>query len=77
MLGLIPIPVVALVAMVVIGVANATYDVALFTILQRACRNEDRAPVLSVLEGVIGFGAVSGSLLAPRSCSSPSTIAER
>jgi MFS family permease len=56
---------VAVAAMVVIGVANATYDVALFTILQRASANEDRAPVLSVLEAVIGLGAVSGSLLAP------------
>ena len=37
--------------MVVIGVANATYDVALFTIFQRASPNDDRAPVLSVLEG--------------------------
>ena len=59
------VPEVALAAMVVIGVANATYDVALFTIFQRACANEDRAPVLSVLEGVIGLGAISGSLLAP------------
>ncbi|HET9347038.1 MAG TPA: cyclic nucleotide-binding domain-containing protein, partial [Candidatus Limnocylindrales bacterium] len=41
------------------------YDVALFTILQRSSSNEDRASVLSVLEGVIGFGAVAGSLLAP------------
>jgi MFS family permease len=56
---------VAVAAMVVIGVANATYDVALFTILQRASANNDRAPVLSVLEAVIGLGAVSGSLLAP------------
>jgi MFS family permease len=56
---------VAVAAMVVIGVANATYDVALFTILQRASANDDRAPVLSVLEAVIGLGAVSGSLLAP------------
>ena len=51
--------------MVVIGVANATYDVALFTIFQRGSPNDDRAPVLSVLEAVIGLGAVSGSLLAP------------
>jgi hypothetical protein len=52
-------------AMVVIGVANATYDVALFTIFQRASANDERGPVLSVLEGVIGLGAISGSLLAP------------
>jgi MFS family permease len=63
--GLLPVPPIALAAMVVIGVANATYDVALFTILQRSSTNEMRAPVLSVLETVIGLGAVTGSLLAP------------
>ena len=64
-IGFLPFDVVALMAMVVIGVANATYDVALFTIFQRASANDERAPVLSVLEAVIAIGAVSGSLLAP------------
>lgn len=64
-IGLVPLPEIALAAMVVIGVANATYDVALFTIFQRAAGNDERASVMSVLEGVIGIGAVSGSLLAP------------
>jgi MFS family permease len=64
-IGILPLPAVALAAMVVIGVANATYDVALFTIFQRGCPNDDRAPVMSVLESVIGLGAISGSLLAP------------
>ena len=64
-IGVLPLAQVALAAMVVIGVANATYDVALFTIFQRGSANDERAPVLSVLEGVIGLGAVSGSLLAP------------
>jgi MFS family permease len=64
-IGLIPAFEVALAAMIVIGVANATYDVALFTILQRASSNDDRGPVLSLLEGVIGMGAIAGSLLAP------------
>jgi hypothetical protein len=64
-IGVLPFPEVALAAMVVIGVANATYDIALFTIFQRASANDERAPVLSVLEGSIGLGAISGSLLAP------------
>jgi hypothetical protein len=64
-LGVFAYQEVAVAAMVVIGVANATYDVALFTILQRGSANDERAPVLSVLEAVIGLGAVSGSLLAP------------
>jgi hypothetical protein len=65
LIGALPFPEVALAAMVVIGVANATYDVALFTIFQRGSPNDDRAKVMSVLEGAIGLGAVSGSLLAP------------
>lgn len=64
-IGVVPLPEIAVAAMVTIGVANATYDVALFTILQRSSTNDDRASVLSVLEGVIGLGAVTGSLLAP------------
>ncbi|HEX3427662.1 MAG TPA: cyclic nucleotide-binding domain-containing protein, partial [Candidatus Limnocylindrales bacterium] len=65
LIGIVPKPEVALAAMVVIGVSNATYDVALFTTFQRASDNVERGPVLSVLEGAIGLGAVSGSLLAP------------
>jgi MFS family permease len=64
-IGLLPFPAVGLAAMVVIGVANAVFDVALFTIFQRGCSNDERAPVFSVFEGVVGLGAVSGSLLAP------------
>jgi MFS family permease len=64
-IGVAPLAQVALLAMVVIGVSNATYDVALFTIVQRGTPNEDRAPVMSVLEALVGLGAVSGSLLAP------------
>lgn len=64
-IGLLPFPGVALAAMVVIGVANAVFDVALFTIFQRGTANEERAPVFSVFEGIVGLGAVSGSLLAP------------
>ncbi len=64
-IGLIPLPGVAIVAMVVIGVANAVFDVALFTVFQRGTANDERAPVFSVFEGVVGAGAVTGSLLAP------------
>jgi hypothetical protein len=65
LIGVFVVPEIALAAMVVVGVANATYDVALFTIFQRVSGNDERGPVMSVLEGVIGLGAVSGSLLAP------------
>ena len=42
-IGVLPFAEVALAAMVVIGVANATYDVALFTIFQRGSPNDERA----------------------------------
>ncbi|MBI2780849.1 MAG: MFS transporter [Chloroflexi bacterium] len=64
-IGLLPLPGVAFAAMVVVGIANAVFDVALFTIFQRGTANEERAPVFSVFEGVVGLGAVTGSLLAP------------
>jgi MFS family permease len=64
-IGLLPSPNMAFFAMVVIGAANAAYDVALFTTLQRGASNDERGPVMSVLEVVIGLGAVSGSLLTP------------
>ena len=64
-IGLLPIPGVAIAAMIIVGVANAVFDVALFTIFQRGTANDERAPVFSVFEGVVGAGAVAGSLLAP------------
>jgi len=64
-IGLLPFPAVGLAAMVVIGVANAVFDVAIFTIFQRGTSNDERAPIFSVFEGVAGLGAVAGSLLAP------------
>lgn len=63
--GLLPSPALALAAMVVVGVANAVYDVALFTIMQRGTANEERAPVFSVFEGLVGLATVAGSILAP------------
>lgn len=65
LIGLFPVPAIAVGAMVVVGVANAVFDVALFTIFQRGTANDERAPVFSVFEGVVGAGAVAGSLLAP------------
>ncbi len=64
-IGLIPSPAVALAALVVVGVANAVYDIALFTIIQRGTANDERAPVFSVFEGLVGAGSVVGSILAP------------
>jgi MFS family permease len=65
LIGLLPVPPVALAAMIVIGVANAVFDVSQFTIYQRGCANEERAAVFSVFEGIAGLGLVTGSLLGP------------
>jgi MFS family permease len=64
-IGLVASPAVALAAMIVTGVANALYDVAVITIFQRGASNQERAAVFSVFEGVAGLGLVTGSLLAP------------
>jgi MFS family permease len=64
-IGLLANPAVGLAAMVVTGVANAVYDVAIITIFQRGATNQERAAVFSVFEGVAGLGLVTGSLLAP------------
>jgi MFS family permease len=64
-IGLIVNPAIALAALVVTGVANAVYDVAIITIFQRGATNQERAAVFSLFEGVAGFGLVTGSLLAP------------
>lgn len=64
-MGLLPVPGIALAAMVVIGIANAVFDIAIFTLIQRGTSNEERAPVFALLEGLVGAGLVVGSLLAP------------
>jgi hypothetical protein len=64
-IGLLPFPGVALAAMVVTGIANAVYDVAVITTFQRGASNQERAAVFSLFEGVAGLGLVTGSLLAP------------
>jgi cyclic nucleotide-binding protein/MFS transporter len=64
-IGLLPIPEIALAAMIVIGVANAVFDISIFTIIQRGTSNDERAPIFALMEGIIGAGLVVGSLLAP------------
>jgi hypothetical protein len=64
-IGLLAHPAVALGALLVTGVANAVYDVAVITIFQRGATNQERAGAFSVFEGVAGLAIVTGSLLAP------------
>jgi hypothetical protein len=64
-IGLVANPGVAVVALLVTGLANAVFDVVVFTIFQRGASNQERAAVFSVFEGTAGLGLVTGSLLAP------------
>lgn len=64
-IGLLASPAVGLAALLVTGIANAVYDVSVFTIFQRGASNQERGAVFSVFEGVAGLGLVTGSLLAP------------
>lgn len=62
-IGLVPVPAVALVALAVVGVGNALLDVAGFTLLQRGIPNRSRSAVLSVLEASVGLGVSLGGVL--------------
>ena len=64
-IGLVPEPAVAVLALVVLGIGNSIVDVAGLTLLQRTVPEHVLARVLGVLEGLI-MGAVGvGSLVAP------------
>jgi MFS family permease len=64
-IGLVPYPVVALAMAAVIGAANASIDVAGYTLLARCVPNEVRGRVFGVLQSLAGFGIAGGALLAP------------
>ena len=65
LIGLVPEPAVAVLALTVLGVGNSIVDVAGLTLLQRIVPEQVLARVLGVLEGLI-MGAVGvGSLVAP------------
>ena len=49
----------------VIGAANASIDVAGYTIPARACPNEVRGRVFGVLQSLVGIGVAVGALAAP------------
>jgi MFS family permease len=64
-IGLITNPVVALVSLVVLGIGNATFDVGLFSLIQRNVPNRSRASVLGALESLVALTVGLGSLVAP------------
>ncbi len=64
-LGLVPSVPLVLAGMAVIGVSNATLDIAGFTLLQRAVPSRSRPAVMAVLEATTGLGVAGGSIVAP------------
>src|SRR4029079_10082690 len=65
LMGLVPVPVVALVAAAVIGIGNALVDVTAFTLLARMVPNSLLARVFGVLESGGACAVAVGALTAP------------
>ncbi len=63
--GAIPVPVLALAALFVTGLSNASLDVAGFTILQRSLTLPERVPVFGLFEGGVGVMMAVGGIVAP------------
>jgi hypothetical protein len=61
-MGIVPSLTVGLIALGIVGVANAVLDVAGFTLLQRGVPRAARAPVFAVLESGVGLGVATGSI---------------
>lgn len=64
-MGLVVDPFVALLAMLVVGVSNAVFDVSVDTLLQRTVPHTRQVAVIGLLELVISGGTAAGGLLAP------------
>ena len=64
-IGLVPNPALAFVMAGVVGAANASIDVAGYTLLARSVPNEVRGRVFGVLQSLVGFGMAAGALAAP------------
>ena len=63
-IGFVPVTIVALVALAVVGVANALIDVSGLTLLQRGTSNAGRSAVFAVLEVAASAGVSIGGVLA-------------
>jgi len=64
-IGLVPNPALAIGMAGIIGAANASIDVAGYTLLARCVPNEVRGRVFGVLQSLVGFGLAGGALAAP------------
>ncbi|HEY8170768.1 MAG TPA: MFS transporter [Candidatus Limnocylindria bacterium] len=64
-IGLVPNPALAFAMAGLIGAANASIDVAGYTLLARCVPNEVRGRVFGVLQSIVGFGIALGAVVAP------------
>ena len=64
-IGLAVHPVVALLALLTVGVANAFIDVSGFTLIQRMTPNASRLSVLGLIDSVVNGGVALGGVIAP------------
>ena len=64
-IGIVPNTGLAFVMAGIIGAANASIDVAGYTLLARCVPNEVRGRVFGVLQSLVGFGLAGGALAAP------------
>lgn len=65
LIGLMPLPVIAGVAMLAIGTANAVVDVSAYTLLQRTTPRDRRVGVLGLFDSLANGGQAVGGVLAP------------
>lgn len=65
LIGLVPVPLAAVLAMMAVGVSNALLDVSGFTLVQRLTPNESRVGVLGLIDGVANGGVALGGVMAP------------
>jgi cyclic nucleotide-binding protein len=63
-IGFAPVTAVAIVALAVVGIANALLDVSGLTLLQRGTSNQARSAVFAVLEVLASAGVSAGGVLA-------------
>lgn len=64
-LGLLPLPFVAIAAMLLIGTANAVVDVTAYTLLQRTTPRDRRVGVLGLFDSLANGGQATGGIIAP------------
>lgn len=63
-LGIVTDPLVAVVLLGIVGLANAIFDVTLFTLLQRSTPNDGRVGVMGLLDSGAAASAAVGGLVA-------------